>query len=72
MFDSKGVTDNLLVCICRSIAKLFSNHTNIVHVDFNPCRQQRNDIDCGLFAIANLFNIRSQQHRKWCHACVRI
>ena len=43
IYDSKGVTDNPI--IRRSIAKLLPNDTNIVHVEFNPCHQQRNDID---------------------------
>ena len=52
-----GIT--YLPLIGRSIAELFSTlNNNIVTIEYKPCHQQANEIDCGLFSIANLFNIK--------------
>ena len=56
IYDSMGVTFNPL--IKRSVAELFVKPgVNSIDICFRACCQQRNGIDCGLFAIANLFAV---------------
>ena len=56
LYDSLRIHYNPL--IRRSIAEFFYLIGNsVLNVQFKPCHQQTNGVDCGLFAIANLFNI---------------
>ena len=56
VYDSLGIHYNKL--IRRSIAELFYPFDNKpLNIEYKACHQQTNGVDCGLFAIANLFNI---------------
>ena len=56
LYDSLGIQYNTL--IRRSIAELFYPFGNTyLNIEYKPCHQQTNGVDCGLFAVANLFNV---------------
>ena len=50
MFHGK-IKDHVKMQICKFFEEL--------SVDFQACQQQSNDVDCGVYAVANAFNLPS-------------